>query len=421
VTAGVLTVNGTAGNDTASLSDAGAVLTAKLGGSSMVFFSPPVTSAVLNGNDGNDTLTYTSSTRAGQVFGGNGNDTITGSVVSDSLDGGANDDSIVGGLGNDTIIGGEGSDALIGGTGNDNYVFNTAAGIQTDTITELTAGGTDLLNFASITTPVTVNLTSNTALATMTNRTVKTALAGQAAFFENVTGGSGNDTITGNVANNTIVGGAGNDVVVGGAGNDSIDGGSGNDSLTGDAGDDVLVGGEGNDTAVGGANNDTYIFNAGAVAQTDTVVELTGGGTDVLNFASLSSTVPVTVNLTSDASLASHTNRTVKTALAGQAAFFENVIAGSGNDTITGNNANNSVFGGAGNDVIVGGLGNDTLRGGLGNDILTGSTGFDQLFGEDGNDTLFGADTGAKDTLDGGAGTDSLGSSDTVDVLVSIP
>ena len=282
VTAGVLTVNGTAGNDTASLSDAGAVLTAKLGGSSMVFFSPPVTSAVLNGNDGNDTLTYTSSTRAGQVFGGNGNDTITGSVVSDSLDGGANDDSIVGGSGNDTIIGGEGSDALIGGTGNDNYVFNTAAGIQTDTITELTAGGTDLLNFASITTPVTVNLTSNTALATMTNRTVRTALAGQAAFFENVTGGSGNDTITGN-------------------------------------------------------------------------------------------------------------------------------------------NANNSLLGGAGNDVIDGGSGNDRLRGGIGNDILTGSTGFDQLFGEDGNDTLFGADAGAKDTLDGGAGTDSLGSSDTVDVLVSIP
>src|SRR5205823_4277322 len=155
------------------------------------------------------------------------------------------------------------------------------------------------------TTPVTVNLLSDTATATHTNRTVKTGAAGQAANFENVTGGAGNDKI-GRAA--------------------------GRDRLVGNAGNDSLVGSSGNDTLVGGEGNDTYSFAAATASQTDTIIEDTNQRTDILYFSPLTSATPVTVNLLSDTATATHTNRTVKTGAAGQAANFENVTGGAGND-----------------------------------------------------------------------------------------
>ncbi|NKJ83913.1 M10 family metallopeptidase [Rhizobium leguminosarum] len=50
------------------------------------------------------------------------------------------------------------------------------------------------------------------------------------------------------------------------------------------------------------------------------------------------------------------------------ASLIENVQAGSGDDTIVGNEANNMLWGNAGNDSLSGGTGVDTLIGGTGND-----------------------------------------------------
>ncbi|NKM26348.1 M10 family metallopeptidase C-terminal domain-containing protein, partial [Rhizobium laguerreae] len=50
------------------------------------------------------------------------------------------------------------------------------------------------------------------------------------------------------------------------------------------------------------------------------------------------------------------------------ASLIENVQAGSGNDSIVGNEADNTLWGNAGNDSLSGGSGNDTLIGGTGND-----------------------------------------------------
>ncbi|MGO8069770.1 M10 family metallopeptidase C-terminal domain-containing protein, partial [Rhizobium leguminosarum] len=50
------------------------------------------------------------------------------------------------------------------------------------------------------------------------------------------------------------------------------------------------------------------------------------------------------------------------------ASLIENVQAGSGNDSIVGNEADNTLWGNAGNDSLSGGAGNDTLVGGTGND-----------------------------------------------------
>jgi hypothetical protein len=55
----------------------------------------------------------------GWMFGGSGNDAITGSTRNDLIFGGAGDDSLSGGDGNDLIVGGEGADKLFGDGGED--------------------------------------------------------------------------------------------------------------------------------------------------------------------------------------------------------------------------------------------------------------------------------------------------------------
>ena len=203
--------------------------------------------------------------------------------------------------------------------------------------------------------------------------------------IENVMGGSGNDILTGDILANTFSGAAGNDLLKGGAGNDVLDGGTGIDTADfSDKTTAVVV-------TLNGATNATA--TVGGVAQ-DTLRNI------------------------------------------------ENVIGGSGNDTLTGDSLANLFRGGAGNDILnggtgidtadfsdkttavvvtlngatnatvtVGGIAEDTLRnienvtGGSGNDILTGDTLANTLDGGFGNDLLKGG--AGNDVLDGGAGRDT--------------
>ena len=273
------------------------------------------------------------------------------------------------------ITGSAGSDALLGGADDDVYSFAVAATpAEVDTVIELANEGRDLLDFSGVTVAVTVNLTSDgttapNSLASHANRTVRTGAVGQAANFEGARGGSGADAITGNAADNFLDGGVGNDTLTGNAGNDTLSGGAGLDSLVGGVGNDMLNGGDGNDALLGGADNDLYFFQAATAAEIDTLTEIAGPaeGIDRLDFSSLS--IAVSVSLGSDAALASHANRTVKTAAAGQAANFEEALGGAGNDILSGNSATNRLEGGGGNDLLNGLAGNDSLIGGLGDDV----------------------------------------------------
>ena len=201
------------------------------------------------------------------------------------------------------------------------------------------------------------------------------------------TGGAGTDTL---LSIENLTGGSGNDTLTGNAGNNLIDGGAGNDTLIGGAGNDTLNGRDGIDTA-------SYVGTAGAVTVSLALTgsQATGGaGTDTL------------LNI-------------------------ENLIGGSGNDTLTGNAGNNVIDGGAGNDTLIGGAGDDTLNGGDGNDTAsyagvatgvtvslatttgqnTGGAGTDTLLnienlnGGSGNDTLTG--NSGNNVLNGGNGTDT--------------
>ncbi|MCI3131616.1 matrixin family metalloprotease [Phenylobacterium aquaticum] len=101
---------------------------------------------------------------------------------------------------------------------------------------------------------------------------------------------------------------------------------------------------------------------------------------------------------------------------------IENVKAGSGNDTVMGNDVDNVIEGNGGQDYLRGGAGNDTLMGGddfddlngnVGNDTEYGGNGADwvvggkdndQLYGESGNDIVYG--NLGNDTISGGDGAD---------------
>lgn len=413
-----LNVYGTASNNVITVTES-ATLDIVVNGVETQFTPADVATIFIFGFNGNDGILINSlaSGTALTAYGMNGNDTLSvdavvtqgitliGGAGDDTLNGGSGNDLLVGGGGNDGLNGGDGDDTLTGGTGDDVYSFDDTSSNQIDTLVELNAEGTDLLNFAAATTAVTVNLTSDTALATTIHRILKAGAVGQSANVENVSGGSANDFITGNAANNLLQGNGGSDTLIGVDGTDQLEGGEGNDLLKGGSQDDVLIGGVGDDyligdtgndqlnggdgfnTLAGGQNDDLYIFNPATVNQIDTILEQASDGTDTLSFALLTTTV--TVDLTSDNATAVMNHRIVQSG-SGLSANFENVIGGSGNDQIKGNAANNVIHGNGGNDTIAGGDGNDILSGGDGNDVLRGISGQNILIGGTGADLLLG-------------------------------
>jgi Ca2+-binding RTX toxin-like protein len=171
------------------------------------------------------------------VYGGSGNDSLTGDDLANTLFGSAGNDTLIGNGGNDFLDGAAGNDTMQGGTGNDTYVVDSAS----DVVTELAGQGTDLVR-----TSVNFNLGAN---------------------VENLTQlGSANLNSSGNTLANVMTGNSGNNALSGGDGNDTISGGGGNDFLNG---------GLGNDTLTGGAGNDSFLFNT-AISPTPNVDTLPG-------------------------------------------------------------------------------------------------------------------------------------------------
>ncbi len=191
-------------------------------------------------------------------------------------------------------------------------------------------------------------------------------------------------TIDGNSADNDIVARDEKGITVNGNG--------GNDHLqaTSYHGKVVLNGGSGDDT-LGGVGRDT---------SDDTLdISYRGGlGTDTVDFSYRTEAISI--------SLDGKGNDGRQGEKANVSNDIENVLSGSGNDTITGSAGNNVLTGGLGDDVISGGSGDDTVYGSGGNDTISGDSGTDLLYGERGNDVLNG--NGGNNHLFGSSGTDAL-------------
>ena len=151
-------------------------------------------------------------------------------------------------------------------------------------------------------------------------------------------------------------------------------------SILGKSGSNLMVGGDVTDTFYGYSGNDT--LNGGS-------------GSDTAQFSTRSNRI--NLNTSNWQNTGDGTDRLIS---------IENVNAGSGNDSITGNNSNNVLNGQAGNDRLYGAAGNDQLTGGTGKDRLYGGSGKDRLSGGGSNDRLYGAS--GNDRLTGGTGKDRL-------------
>lgn len=299
-----------------------------------------------DGGADEDTITFFSATKSIQVDLGKGiasgeeigNDTLAdiervlAGQGDDLLRGSLRDEWLDGGAGKDRIAGLGGADTLRGGDGADRLSGGAgddtlAGGMGNDTLDG--GKGFDIADFSEATGPIRVNLAGRKPQDTGEGRD---RLIG----IEGVQSGAGDDRLIGDNRANVLISGDGNDLLNGKGGNDLLDGG---------LGDDRLIGGKGLDTAGFTSGNDVAVTLETGKAQD------TGEGLDILR-------------------------------------GIENLVAGAGNDSLTGSKAGNLLDGGDGNDAIYGGGGNDVIIGGAGNDILAGQAGRDRFvfkegFGED--------------------------------------
>lgn len=325
---------------------------------SLYFLKPE--GLTVNGGGGGETL-----------FGNGGDDTINGNGGSDIIYGGYDDtddhpdeehrgighDSLSGGSGNDTLIGGFGHDTLSGGSGTDFF----DGGDGSDTADFSYTGSNSLV--IDLSAPNGDPL-DPTGLATFTSSGTTEVLR----FIENAIGGSGDNTLIGDDDDNFLDGGAGDDLIEGGDG------------------DDTLAGGSGSDTFDGGDGNDFVDYS------------YTGSNSLVVDLGL------ATAVFTSSGTTESFLNNSI-----------ENIIGGSGNNTLIGDFQDNVIDGGGGNDNIDGGAGDDTLLGGTGNDTIDGGDDDDSIEGGDGSDDLIGGD--GDDTLSGGSGSDDFDGGDGTDTV----
>jgi Ca2+-binding RTX toxin-like protein len=346
------TINGTSGNDIITPSFVSSGVTGSptpFPSSAGDIINGGAGADTLDGGTGIDTLSYASSTAAVTVnlaantaSGGHATGDVIVAGSFENLTGSSFNDSLTGNSGNNILDGGVGADTMNGGDGNDTYYVDNVGDIVKESFDDALAGTAD-----TVLSSVSYTLSPGTA-GNQGYGIENLTLTGTAST--DATGNAKDNVITGNSNNNILRGAAGNDTINGGAGADVLIGGLGVDTMNGGDGNDGLDGGLGADKMSGGTGNDTYYVDS----MSDSVVELTGQGTDTV-FSSVSTSIkwlPSNVeNLT----------------LTGTAIF------GDGNDlanVITGNASNNSLFGYGGNDVLVGGFGADRLTGGLGpNDL----------------------------------------------------
>ena len=180
------------------------------------------------------------------------------------------------------------------------------------------------------------------------------------------------DIHTGDGDNHIVTGGA-DDHVTTGTGDDTIKTGDGNDVVDTGSGDDTIIGGSGlgDDVYDGGPNADTVIYSSATNSITVDLNAIPRSGQPV-NGADGPGGNPDTIGELLAAAGHSETEAVgfAQGVDIGTDALIsvENVVGGSGDDTIIGNGGANVLSGGGGDDTLTGGGGADTLIGDLGTD-----------------------------------------------------
>ena len=395
----------------------------------------------INGGVGEDTTTYANSDAGVRVSlatgrgegghaegdrlsnvenlrGSDHDDRLFGDGAHNKLTGGAGDDRIVAGAGEDRVEGGAGADTMDG-----DAVSATESGYAV-----VQSVHADTLSYAGSAGAVTIDLFRQYAVAASASQQrahYATGDGGDAAGdrfrgFENVTGGMGNDRLTGDGWNNILIGGPGADRLDGGA-PQTIDPGA--DGQFGTADDVMTIADTDTVSYAGSTAGVTITFSERRLNNEDVIIGAGSGGDAegdrLLNIEKVIGTAHddtfIASNLTqvfdggenaviddpmttdderTDSDTVSYANLEVAvTKVAGAMGSLENIenlIGGSGDDTLLGDGGANRLEGGAGVDNLLGDAGVDILVGGAGADILDGGEGNDLIMGGGGADTLGG-------------------------------
>jgi hypothetical protein len=296
-----------------------------LGGNTFNVVALPSQSIDLNTGGGNDKVNVQTTSGSLIVNGQGGNNTLVGPNANETWNITGTNAGTVGGVSFSNV------QNLTGGTGNDLFVFSNSKGV-TGTING--GGGTNELDYAAYTSAVTVNLASHTATGT-----------GGFSGIETLDGGTGSNKLIGPNATNTW-------------------------NITGtNAGNVAGVTFSAFPNLTGGTGMDVFVFSAG---KNVTGAINGGGGGDWLDYALY--TTAVMVNLTTGAA----------TGVGGGVTNIQNVRAGSGGCTLTGNAQGN---------ILIGGSGALTINGGSGRSILIADNCAGHINGGSGTDILIGAKT----------------------------
>jgi Ca2+-binding RTX toxin-like protein len=357
---GVLTVSGD-DNDNRLIVSGDALGTIVVNGGAISIIGGPATTNNTSliqvfGFGGNDTITIDDANGpmpSANLFGGDGDDVLTGSAAADMLDGGpgndtlngrGGDDRLFGGPGNDILIGGTGSDLLAGGEGDDQIIWNPGDGSDRVEGQE----GIDTLVFNGSNASETIDLS---------------AIGPRFRFFRNV--------------GSIVMDCAGIERVVFRAlsGADAV---TVND-LTGTQVTNVVVD-LSSSLGAGDGQADMVIVNGTA---TNDLIAL-AGSTNRVDVHGLSATVTV---LGAESDL----DKLVINGLAGDDVIDASAVqSGAIALTLNGGAGNDTLIGGDGNDLLIGGQGSDTILGGAGNDtfIWNPGDGSDLIEGQAGQDTM---------------------------------
>ncbi|HEY0857978.1 MAG TPA: hypothetical protein VGE16_13020 [Albitalea sp.] len=403
------------------------------------------------GQGGNDTITLNETNGAlprANLFGGAGNDTITGGSGSDmlfgqsgndALNGRGGNDFLFGGSENDTLIGGDGNDQLFGEGGDDTFIWNPGddtdlmeGGTGIDTVQVNGGGGSEVFTLTANGTrvrfdrldpaPFSLDIgTMEKIVVNMNGGDDRFSATGNLAALIGVTvdGGAGNDTILGSNGADVLIGGDGNDFIDGQQGNDVVFLGAGNDVFQWDPGDgsDVVEGQDGIDTMLFNGSAGSEIFAVSANGSRTLFTRNLGNivmdldGVERIELNALAGTDTVTVNDLSGTDVSEVSVNLADTlgGSAGDAAADVVIVnATNGADVI-------DVFG-AGTSVSVLGLPARVNMTGVegANDSLVINAG-------GGNDGITATTVAAgivKLTLDGGAGNDTILGSQGADVIL---
>jgi Ca2+-binding RTX toxin-like protein len=435
--AGVIQVNGgavTIQGGTPTVANTAIVQSFGLGGNDIITLDEAngaLPQALLFGGAGNDTLTGGSG--ADQLFGQAGNDTLLGKGGTDFLFGGADNDTLTGGDADDQVFGESGNDRMIWNPGDDTDLNEGGDGIDTVEVNggngaeefTTTANGArvrfDRVNPA----PFSIDIgTSENLVLNANGGDDKFSATGNLAALIQITvdGGAGNDTLLGSNGADLLLGGDGNDFIDGNQGNDTALMGAGDDTFQWDPGDgsDIVEGQDGTDTMLFNGANINEIFEASANGNRVRFTRNVGNivmdlnNVETINLNALGGTDSTTVNDVSGTDL-----KTVNIDLAGTIggttgdSVADTVIVNgaNGNDgiDITGAGTSASVVGlsaqvnltnseGANDALVVNALGGDdkvtatALPAGIVKLTVDGGAGDDTILGSQGADEFLGGD-----------------------------